>query len=751
MNIAYRQAAHMLAFFSLIVFVVTPGFFYLFNLNQWGYDYWLVLVFAMLGVLSFISLFATYYLVNKFSSRSACIFSYIFFTLGLITLLNDVFSPLQLGLLDGRTLYSKEPLFFTLLELIISSIVIFFVFYSLRKKPKWVYEITRSTYIMAAGLIILTFILQSISPSKEGQLAPSNQPSTKQLPNIYHVHVEGFQTDYFLRYMNNHPKAKKKLMGFTIFEKNISNYPSTAQSQASYLTSTTHLSGRFDKWLRKYDQGLLKNLKKAGYQLTQHSLRPLDSSVFNNTVDLKKFLIYQHGFIVEFTRIWLAKVSPNFLTNEMLSIGKKLGTRFFYILNPKSSVDIALTKEDGSSASFGIFGFNDLTSRISKYPPTNQYIYSVNDILHDTYKASPTCELENKPSFSLGKRYYRQFECTMGLIDDLISELKNLNRFNNSIIIIHGDHGSHYAGQLLKTEGASFATNKDTISQPPYDLAIGSSRLVDLESQARALLMIKPLNALGEMKISDIPSQLLDIYPTIMGQVGIKNLMKVEGIDIFNDIVSYNRPRYFYYMNASAVATQVSNVHAMTPQYDKKTGALKLITENIGKTTAQSFFENSEEVKKYKDIDLFYTTKDNKITTDIAWVFLDGIGALNDWGAWTIGDNTTIAFIPKNISIGAYKKLSLKIMGAFVNDKNQQISAKLYLNKKLIGSLDFKSPKNQYSFPKTFDFRLPKNLLLKGKPNIFEIKMLGINSEKKLGIGSDTRELGLAISKLSLD
>ena len=752
MKIAYRQAAHLLAFFSLIVFVVTPGFFYLFNLNQWGYDYWLVLVFAVLGVLSFISLFSTYYLVNKFSNKSACIFAYIFFTLGLITLLNDVFSPLQLGLLDGRTVYSKEPLFFTLLELGISIIVIFFIFYLLRKKQSWVYQITRSAYIMGAGLIIFTFILQSISPNKEGQLAPNNsQASTQQLPNIYHIHVEGLQTDYFLRYMHNHPKAKEKLMGFTIFEKNISNYPSTAQSQASYLTSTTHLSGRFDKWLRAYDQGLLKNLKKAGYQLTQHSLRPLDRSVFDKTVDLKKFLNYQHAFIVEFTRIWLAKVSPNFLTNEMLPVGKKLGTKFFYILNPKSSVGIPLTKEDGSSAYDGIFSLNDLTSRISKYPPTNQYVYSVNDILHDTYTASPACELENKPSFSLGKRYYRQFECTMTLIDKLVSKLKNLDRFNNSIIIIHGDHGSHYAGQLLKTEGASYSTNKDTISQLPYDLAIGSSRLVDLESQARAMLMIKPLNALGEMKISEIPSQLLDIYPTIMGQVGIKNLKKVEGVDIFNDIVSKSRPRYFYYMNASAFQTQVSNVHALKPQYDKKTGILRLITENIGKTTAQSFFENSEDVKKYKDIDFFYTVKDNKITTDIAWVFLDGMDILNDWGAWTVGDNTTIAFVPQNTSKGAYKQLSLKIMSAFVNDKNQQISAKLYLNKKLIGSLDFKSPKSQYSFPKTYYFKLPKNLVLKSKPNIFEIKMLGTNSEKKLGLGSDTRKLGLALVKLSLD
>ncbi|MDB9788521.1 hypothetical protein OAB52_01915 [Candidatus Thioglobus sp.] len=752
MKIAHKQAAHLLAFFSLIVFVVTPGFFYLFNRTQWGYDYWLVLIFAILGVLSFISLFGIYCLINKISNKLAYIFVYTFFTLGLVTLLNDVFSPLQLGPLDGRRLYSEEPLFFTLLELTISCLVVFFVFFSLRKNKKWIYEITRAAYIMGAGLIIFAFALQSIYLNKGSlAVASKNQYSTKQLPNIYHIHVEGLQTDYFLRYMHNRPKAKKELMGFTIFEKNISNYPTTLQSQASYLTSTTHLSGRFDKWLRKYDQGLLSNLKKTGYQLTQHSLRPLDSAVFDSTIDLKKALDYQGALIVEFTRVWLAKVSPNFLTNEVLPIGKKLGSKFFNILNPKSSIGTRLTKQDGSSAYYGIYGFNDLTSRISEHPPTNQYIYSINDILHDAYKVSPACEFENKPDFSLGERYFRQFECTMRLIDGFVTELKNLNRFSNSIIIIHGDHGSHYAGQLLNTKGTSFSTNKDSISQPPYDLSIGSSRLVDLESQARALLMIKPLNALGEMKISDTPSQLLDIYPTIMGQVGIKNLKEVEGIDIFNDTVTFNKPRYFYYMYASAYATQVSNVHAMTPQYDKKSGVLRLVTENIGKTTAQSFFESSEDVKKYKDIDFFYKVQNSKVITDVGWVFLDGIGDFNDWGAWTIKDNATIAFVPKNANTDEYKTLSLKIMGAFVNDKNQQLSADLYLNKTLIGSLEFNMSKSEHSFPETFDFRLPKNLVINGKPNIFEIKMLGANSEKNLGISADARKLGLALVRLSLD
>ena len=116
----YKQAIHLLAFFSLVTFVFIPSTLYLFNSNQWNYDYWLVLFFLVLGLGSLVVLFSVYFLINKISSKYALIFTYATFSFGLIILLNDMLSPVQLGLLDGSSIYSNERLLYTLLESIIN-------------------------------------------------------------------------------------------------------------------------------------------------------------------------------------------------------------------------------------------------------------------------------------------------------------------------------------------------------------------------------------------------------------------------------------------------------------------------------------------------------------------------------------------------------------------------------------------------------------------------------------------------------
>ena len=752
----YKQAAHLLAFFSVAIFVIAPGTLYLFNHDQWNYDYWLVLYFSALGAVSFISLYAIYYIINKFSNKCAAIFAYTIFTLGLITLLNDILSPVQLGLLDGRKMHSDEPLFYTLLELAIACLVVLFICFSLRKNKQWLYVFVKPVYFVGVGLIIFSLALQSTyQATEERKIISNNTVTAQQLPNIYHFHIDGMQTDYFLRYMHNHPEVKKTLTGFTLFEKNIANYHTTVLSLSSYLTSTTHLEGRFDKWLKKYDHGLLKKLKETGYRLIHSSNAPHRSKYFDEIIAipelLKKYSGAQHSSMVEFTRIWLAKIIPNFLTNESLFTGKNLGKHFFYTLNPHHDTDIALTMEDGTGALEGILLFKDITADIAYYSATNQYIFSLNPILHSGYLSSPHCTLEKKPDFSLAQRYYRQFECTMKLIEEFVSTLKSINRYDNSLIVIHGDHGSHFVGQLLNTKGNSFATNMDNADNVPYDNSIGIHKLTSIESKARALLMIKPLSATGEMQVSDVPTQLLDVYPTIMGQLGINNLKNIAGTDIFNNQDLYHRQRYFYYMSGSAHETQITNYHIMVPQYDKKSGVLSLIPKSRGKTTAHSFFKNAEDVKKYKDIKFYYTSVDGKIITDVAWIFFDGMDILNHWGAWTNSDKVTLAFVPEDASSGQYNKLILKIADAFINNRNPQLSAKFYLNKTLIGSLAFNMPKSQYSFPQTIEFILPQDVIIKGQPNILEIHMEGANSEKNLGIGKDTRKLGLGLVDLSLN
>jgi len=748
----YKQAIHLLAFFSLVTFVFIPSTLYLFNSNQWNYDYYPVLFFLVLGLGSLVLLFSVYYLINKISSKYALIFTYATFSFGLIILLNDMLSPVQLGLLDGSSIYSNEPLLYTLLESIVTVLVLLFSFFFLRKNQKWIYIITRPIYFLGLGLVISCFIFQGNSFGSKGNQDTTHNKS--KLYNIYHFHIDGMQTDYFLRYINNNPEVRKKLVGFTLFEKNIANYHSTMLSLPSFLTSTTHLNGRFDKWLKKYDEGLFRELKQLGYKLIHNSNAPHRSKYFDEIIAvpelLKKYNGAEHLSIVEFTRIWLAKVAPNFLTNESLIFGKRLGKSFFQKLNPEHDMDIALTIEDGTAALSGILLFKDMITDIDYYTDANQYVFSLNSILHDGYVSSPECTIEEKPEFPLAKRYYRQLECAMMLVEEFIDKLKSLDRYDDSLIIIHGDHGSSFAGQLLENQGSSFVTNMDSADDSPFDSSIAMHKLTVLESKARALLMIKPFFRRGDMEVSSAPTQLLDIFPTIMGQLGIDNLKDIEGVDIFSKKELKNRQRYFYYMSPSRHETQIKNYHKMVPKYDRESGILSLISQSRGKTTPISFFKNGENIKKYKDIRFYPTYINGNIITDTDWIFFSGIDTFNHWGAWTKSEKVTIAFVPEDAKFDGYSNITLKINDVFINDQNQKITANFILNKTPIGSLIFSSPKTQYSFPRTVKFQLPENIILIGHPNILEIDIEGANSEKNLGIGNDLRRLGLALVELSL-
>ena len=734
----HKEAGHLLAFLNLNVFFVIPAIIYIFNFNQWNYDHWLVVFFASFGVFSFLILFIIYFIIQKFSNKFSKIFVYSIFSLGLIIILNDLLSPLQLGLLDGSRMHSDEPVFNTILELVITLGVTFLVWFSIKNQRNWINLIIKSSYFITLGLIISILIINTSNKLDNPERLKSDKNEViKSLPNIYHFHIDGMQTDYFLRYIHNNPEIKNILSGFTLYEKNIANYPSTMLSLPSYLTSTTHLEGRFDKWLESYDDGLIKKLKNSGYNLIHSSNAPYRSKYFDEIIAipelLKRYTGAQHLSIVEFTRIWLARLAPNFLTNESLPLGKSFGKRIFYIINPNQDVDIALTMEDGTAALSGILLFEDIIEDIDYYSKDNQYIFMLNSILHDGYVSSSECTLE-ETDFPVAKRYYRQLECTMNLIKEFVAVLRSINKYDNSLIIIHGDHGSHFAGQLLDTETDSFETNTKN-KEYPYDESIGADSLSSIESKARALLMIKPVKSFGEFKVSYKKTQLLDIYPTIMGQLKMDNLKNIEGLDIYKDNFK-NRSRYFYYMAGNRYDTQIAKFHTMYPVYDKRSGVLSLIPKEMGKTTVDSFFKRGKNAKKYKDIKFYYSMVDGEVITDVEWVFLDGIDLFNSWGAWTNNKKITIAFYPEDKISVNYKKLVLKISDININNINNKGTSKFFFNNKLIGSLDFTASKDQYSFPMIIEFPLLKDAVIEDSPNIFEIHIENGNfKDSFLGFG----------------
>jgi arylsulfatase A-like enzyme len=97
----------------------------------------------------------------------------------------------------------------------------------------------------------------------------------------------------------------------------------------------------------------------------------------------------------------------------------------------------------------------------------------------------------------------------MQLIDLFLEELRGLDRFDSSIIIIHGDHGARFelneAGDLERAPGDFY-----------------SERWSDARS--RSLLLVKPagIGSSTEFEISDYPAELTDVVPTVFDSVGLE-------------------------------------------------------------------------------------------------------------------------------------------------------------------------------------------------------------------------------------
>ena len=137
----------------------------------------------------------------------------------------------------------------------------------------------------------------------------------------------------------------------------------------------------------------------------------------------------------------------------------------------------------------------------------------LNPIMHDGFDLDKNCNRLDFKYDELQARYFNQFSCTIRHLTQILKILKENNLYDNSLILIHGDHGSHELGQLTDPRN-SFKNTFDNNSRI-FDKNFRDWTYEGLTSRAKALLLIKPIKNKGYLKISNKKTQLLDLYPTI--------------------------------------------------------------------------------------------------------------------------------------------------------------------------------------------------------------------------------------------
>ena len=390
---------------------------------------------------------------------------------------------------------------------------------------------------------------QKVIPSDRGV----KKGVRKDLPNIYHIVLDAFQTDYFEAMLEEDSGLEEEFEGFMYYPHNISGHMVTKVSlPIMFQGRYPLLEEDWESFVREAfrgDGGFLSDLKRAGYTRYNANLawnypRQFDyelkqDNFFKNIEKIEK-LMDMEGFILilkdeSFIQFWINQYIPFIVKEILMEYDWILDVQFFQTMN--AGVQFIVGKEVVKE------GFR-------KVLPRNGYYYIHIPIPHYPYFLESDCNFTGQ----FWRGTYRLFDemihgsmleqakCAMRIVMEYLRELRDLKRYDESVIVIQGDHGSH---------GVYFGKNERDKSVNRRSLEFdGLARYY----RSRALLLIKPPVGVvrkeggKKFRISGKRSHLLDVAPTVLKAVGLSVGKRYEGESLLEDEEDdlRDRKRYFY-------------------------------------------------------------------------------------------------------------------------------------------------------------------------------------------------------------
>lgn len=327
--------------------------------------------------------------------------------------------------------------------------------------------------------------------------------------NIIHVVLDAFQSDVFYEILEeDREELDERLSGFVFFADHTAAFPTTMVSIPAMFTGTVYRQQRpLPRYVREhFDEGsLFKSLRAAGYRVDNIAEIPFDLRSASSTYRMRR----PHVSYAEYVRFagWqladlsLFRHAPHLLRPVIYN---DQAWRLQNVLGPGDTSGRRHFPVNGAAI------LQELADRLTPAVDEPVYKFIHVGIPHRPVTVDAECRYVEglRPTRD---NYKAQARCAVRRLVAVLNRLRDIGVYDDALIVVASDHGIGYPP-------VKFVNNRHT---PGGALAMLSGR-------SMALLIVKPPNSRGAVRVSRAPTTISDIAATVLDAARVPHTLPGE-------------------------------------------------------------------------------------------------------------------------------------------------------------------------------------------------------------------------------
>lgn len=364
-----------------------------------------------------------------------------------------------------------------------------------------------SRILIALQIVLMAYTAAQADPEARAKWegAPEAIFEISSQQNVFHFVLDGFQSDAFGDILKaERAEIDRQYSGFTFFKNHMGAFPTTIVSIPAMLTGSVY---RNQEPMRRFiakefkRASIFRTMRDQGFQVDAVSGLMYDKPSTTNYYRLPTPYVTYDAYVKfagwQLADLSLFRHSPHILKPWIYNDQSwRLQTKFGQSADTPGRRYMPVN---------GQAFMADYTSRVRVGHDRPTYKYLHIGIPHWPVSVDRDCNYIGARSLRR-PNYTDQARCGIRRVGAFLDKLRELGLYDSSMIVISSDHGV-----ALPPEG--FTPDRDVFGGP----------LSEMAGSALALLIVKPPNGNGPVRVSEAPTTISDIPATIVDTLGLKN------------------------------------------------------------------------------------------------------------------------------------------------------------------------------------------------------------------------------------